>query len=53
MRFGSRETPGYPVAYSKEQEIQFFRDQAAALKVELDEIDNRLRTLESEETASK
>ena len=34
------------------QEMDFLRDQAAALKSELDAIEARLRTVESEEKAS-
>jgi len=41
--------PGdYPVVYSKEQEIDFLKDQSAALRSELDAIQNRLQALESE-----
>jgi len=40
---------GYPPVspYPKEQETEFLKDQAAALKDELDAIDSRLRDLES------
>ena len=40
---------GYPPVspYTKEQETGFLKDQAAALKNELDAIDSRLRDLES------
>ncbi len=37
-----------PIPYSKESEMDFLKDQAAALKEELDAIDSRLRDLESE-----
>jgi hypothetical protein len=47
---------GYPPvspSYTKEQEMEFLKDQAAALKDELDAIDSRLRDLESEGQESK
>jgi hypothetical protein len=37
-----------PIPYSKESEMDFLKDQAAALKEELDAINSRLRDLESE-----
>jgi hypothetical protein len=42
----------YPAPYSKEQELNFLRDQSAALKSELDAIHSRLQALESEEKES-
>ncbi|UCF71923.1 MAG: DUF5320 domain-containing protein [Deltaproteobacteria bacterium] len=57
---GPRQDPGgyqrgYPPVfpYTKEQEMEFLKDQAAALKEELDAIDSRLRDLESEGQGSK
>ena len=57
MRFGQVGPLGYPGGYqggyppvppyTKEQETEFLKDQAAALKEELDAIDSRLRGLES------
>jgi ubiquinone biosynthesis protein UbiJ len=35
--------------YTREDEVAFLKDQAGALKDELDAIDKRLRDLESEE----
>ena len=40
--------PGW-MRYGKEQEVGFLKDQAAALKEELDAIDIRLRDLDSKE----
>jgi hypothetical protein len=58
MRFGQVGPSVYPGSYqsdyppvspyTKEQETGFLKDQAAALKEELDAIDSRLRDLESE-----
>ena len=59
MRFGQVGPLGYPggyqwgyqpvsPSYNKEQEMEFLKNQAAALKEELDAIDSRLRDLESE-----
>jgi hypothetical protein len=42
--------PGnYPVSYSKDEEMGFLKGQAAALRSDLDAIDDRLRALQSEE----
>ena len=51
MRFGPAAPSAYPLtpAYTREQEADFLKDQAAALKEELDAIDSRLRDLESED----
>jgi hypothetical protein len=42
---------GFPSGspYTREDEVAFLKDQAAALKDELDAIDKRLRDMESEE----
>lgn len=58
MRFGQVGPLGYPGGYqwgyppvspyTKEQETEFLKGQAAPLKEELDAIDSRLRDLESE-----
>ena len=58
MRFGEVGPSGYPggyqwgyppaAPYTKEQEMEFLKDQGAALKEELEAIDGRLRDLESE-----
>lgn len=58
MRFGPAGPSGYPGGYqwgsppvspyTKEQETAFLKDQAAALKEELEAIDSRLGDLESE-----
>jgi len=63
MRFGQvgpLGSPGgyqwdYPPAspYTKEQEMEFLKDQGAALKNELDAIDSRLRDLESKGQGSE
>jgi hypothetical protein len=63
MRFGPVGPPGYPgdyqwgyppaSPYTKEQEMEFLKDQGAALKDELDAIDRRLRDLESEAQESE
>jgi len=63
MRFGPVGPLGYPGGYqwgyppvspyTKEQETEFLKDQAAALKEELDAIDSRLRDLESEGQGSE
>jgi len=49
-RFASIGPWGSPLTtpYTREQEVNFLKDQAAALKEELDAIDIRLRDLESE-----
>jgi hypothetical protein len=46
---------GYPPAapYTKEQETELLKDQAVALKNELDAVDSRLRDLESEGQGSE
>jgi hypothetical protein len=51
MRVGPAGYAGEPFAapYTKDQEMDFLKDQAAALKEELDAIDSRLRDLESED----
>ena len=43
----------YAAPYAKEQEMAFLKDQAVALKEELDAIDGRLRDLESEGQGSE
>jgi len=55
MRCGPAGPWGYPRVspYTKEQETEFLRDQAAALKEELDAIESRLRDLESEGQGSE
>ena len=55
MRFGPVGPWGYPQAspYSGEQEATFLREQAAALKEEMNAIDRRLRDLESEGKGSE
>lgn len=54
MRPGPVCACGYPlpIPYSKESEMDFLKDQAAALKEELDAIDSRLQDIESEAEAS-
>jgi hypothetical protein len=47
MRSGPFGPGNYPASYTKEQEKGFLKDQAAALKSELDGIEDRLRTLKS------
>ena len=39
--------------YTREQEVQFLRNEAAALKEEMEAIGHRLRELESEESSSE
>ena len=55
MRSGPVGPWGYLPAspYTKEQETELLKDQAAALKDELDAIESRLRDLESEGQESK
>ena len=50
MRYEPADRWGFPspTPYSREQEVGFLKDQAAALKEELDAIDSRLQDLESE-----
>lgn len=50
MRYEPADRRGFPSPppYSREQEVGFLKDQAAALKEELDAIDSRLQDLESE-----
>lgn len=54
MRFGQMGYGGSPFVapYNREQEVEFLRDQAAALKDELEAVNSRLRNLESEEGIS-
>ncbi|SPD72081.1 conserved hypothetical protein [uncultured Desulfobacterium sp.] len=47
MRAGQSGFGNYPTSYTKEEEVGFLKDQAAALKSELDAIDARLQKLES------
>jgi hypothetical protein len=51
MRFGPAAPSVYPLtpAYTREQEVGFLKDQAVALKEELEAIESRLRDLESED----
>ncbi len=55
MRSGPVGPWGYPYAapYTKEQETAFLKDQAVALKEELDAIDSQLRDLESKGQGSE
>ena len=46
--FGSWGDP-IPMPYTREQEVGFLKNRAAALKEELDAIDNRLQNIELEE----
>ena len=50
MRFGPTGFwgPQFGAPYTREQEVEFLKDQAVALKNELEAIDSRLRDLESE-----
>lgn len=47
--FAPVETGGYPVSYSKENELDFLKNQAAAIKSELDIINARIRSLQPDE----
>lgn len=44
--------PSFAEAYTREQEVSFLKDQAAALREELEAIDRRLREIESKERES-
>ncbi|MGB5158773.1 DUF5320 domain-containing protein [Desulfobacterium sp. N47] len=50
--FAPVETGSYPLSYSKEQEVNFLKNQAADIKSELDAINIRISSLQSEGTAS-
>ena len=51
MRFGPGGLWGFPSPppYTREQEVGFLKDQAAALKGEMDAINSRIRDLESDQ----
>ncbi|MFH2045589.1 MAG: DUF5320 domain-containing protein [Pseudomonadota bacterium] len=51
-RFSPIETGDYPVSYSKEQEVNFLKNQAAAIKTELDIINTRISSLQPEKTTT-
>ena len=55
IRFGAAGRWGLPSLppYSREQEVGFLKEQATALKGELDAIDSRIRDLESEDRTAE